>query len=567
LIAEMIFVGLSSSEAGSDSDREWLGRAAGWFIVAAVAWMVVMFLTVVAAQLAVHAFGWYTESGEPASMQATVDTISAISAFVSGVATSIFGKYTPTRAQGAAKTGFWMNVGLAIAVPIFVVTIIIVISGALDAILLGVPLLQDTSIHGRVSEDALPPWPEAASSLLVGLGVVAAVGLIASKFVNINRFSLHALYRNRIIRGFLGASNPARQPDPFTGFDEADNLPMHDLWFGSKGWRPFHVVNMALNIVSTENLARKEPKAVSFTVSPLHAGSANKGYRASDLYCHEGRGISLGTAVAISGAAASPNMGYHSSAVTFLLALFNVRLGWWLGNPGEAGNATYRKDGPTVAVLPLLDEFFGLSRDDKPWVYLTDGGHFENLGLYEMVRRRCRFIVLSDAGCDPDFAFEDLGNAVRKIKLDLGIVIRFHGLQALRKRSSGSGMPRRYHAIGEIDYRTADSDDTDRNVQNGLILYVKPGYHGCESIDIRSYATANDEFPHESTADQWFSESRFESYRALGFEIMDGVLTEALARLGPSTKPTLEAILTGIFDVITRDVQPEQRIQEMRDSG
>ena len=64
---------------------------------------------------------------------------------------------------------------------------------------------------------------------------------------------------------------------------------------------------------------------------------------------------------------------------------------------------------------------FGLTTDDRPYVYLSDGGHFENLGLYEMVRRRCRFIVVSDAGCDPDFVFEDLGNAVRKIAIDLGI--------------------------------------------------------------------------------------------------------------------------------------------------
>src|ERR1019366_9431700 len=108
-------------------------------------------------------------------------------------------------------------------------------------------------------------------------------------------------------------------------------------------------------------------------------------------------------------------MGYHSSpAIGFLVALLNVRLGWWLGNPGQEGAATFRMEGPGFAIWPLLSETFGLTTDAKPYVYLSDGGHFENLGLYEMVRRRCRFILVVDAGCDKDFAFEDLGNAVRK---------------------------------------------------------------------------------------------------------------------------------------------------------
>ena len=138
--------------------------------------------------------------------------------------------------------------------------------------------------------------------------------------------------------------------------------------------------------------------------------------------------------MAISGAAASPNMGYHSSpSITLLLALFNVRLGWWLGNPGKEGDKTYTQEGPDRAIVPLVEETFGLTTDTRPWVYLSDGGHFENLGLYEMVRRRCRLILAIDAGCDPDFAFEDLGNAVRKIYIDLGIRIRLQGPRQAQK--------------------------------------------------------------------------------------------------------------------------------------
>src|SRR5262249_11685750 len=147
------------------------------------------------------------------------------------------------------------------------------------------------------------------------------------------------------------------------------------------------------------------------------------------------------------------------------------------------------------------------------------------LGLYEMVRRRCRFIVVSDASCDPAFKFADLGESIRKISIDLGISIRFTNLERLKPRpkdGSDLGAGHDYHAIGEIDYKSGDGAD-----QNGFILYIKPGYHGIENAGIRAYAESFRDFPHQNTANQWFTESQFESYRALGFEIVDGVLNKA----------------------------------------
>ena len=120
--------------------------------------------------------------------------------------------------------------------------------------------------------------------------------------------------------------------------------------------RPLHLVNIALNLVKGDNLAWQQRKAQSFTISSLHSGSWNLGFRRTEAYAanhYLDQPLSLGTALAISGAAASPNMGYHSSStVTFLLALFNIRLGWWLGNPGPAGSDTYKQASPTVSVGP-----------------------------------------------------------------------------------------------------------------------------------------------------------------------------------------------------------------------
>jgi hypothetical protein len=226
--------------------------------------------------------------------------------------------------------------------------------------------------------------------------------------------------------------------------------------------------------------------------------------------------------MAISGAAASPNMGYNSSPpLAFLLTLFNVRLGWWLGNPVNESKKIYSGEGPQWAIKPLLDEMFGQTTDDAKYIYLSDGGHFENLGMYEMVRRRCRLIVVSDAGCDPDFAFEDLGNAVRKIAIDLGVMITLHKLETLKRRGKtfDVGADKPYCAFGEINYPGAG--------EPGFLLYIKPCYHGVESASVRAYASANPSFPHQTTGDQFFSESQFESYRVLGFEVTDKLLNKA----------------------------------------
>src|SRR6202034_890589 len=115
-------------------------------------------------------------------------------------------------------------------------------------------------------------------------------------------------------------------------------------------------------------------------------------------------------------------------------------LGWWLGNPGTQGEQSYQTEGPSFAINPLIEEAFGQTTDNRPYVYLSDGGHFEDLGLYEMVRRRCRFIVVVDAGEDAHLALTDLGNAIRKIYIDLGIRIDFTGLQDLRNRPPPAGI-------------------------------------------------------------------------------------------------------------------------------
>jgi len=274
-----------------------------------------------------------------------------------------------------------------------------------------------------------------------------------------------------------------------------------------------HALNLTLNLVHGRRLAWQERKAAPFAVTPMHAGSYYLGYRSARDYGGID-GISLGTAAAVSGAAVSPNMGYTSSPVTaMLLTFFNVRLGWWLGNPGVAGTHTYRLAEPVFSLHPLVAEMLGLTDDRSPYVYLSDGGHFENLGLYEMVLRRCRLIVVSDAGADPDYRFDDLGNAVRKVRIDLGIPIEFPQMPIHKWKRDGSRTPANgpYCALGRIAYSAVDEGAPD-----GLIIHFKPVLCGNEPADVLEYAARSEAFPQEPTLDQFFGESQFESYRKLG---------------------------------------------------
>ena len=296
--------------------------------------------------------------------------------------------------------------------------------------------------------------------------------------------------------------------------------------------KPFHVFNMTLNLVRGKNLAWQERQAESFTVSPLHCGSwqipdpeeteskRRGSYRRSDEY--GGRdvgGISVGTAIAVSGAAVSPNMGYYSSpVVTFLMTLLNVRLGWWLGNP-RSGDY-YHLAHPNSAVYPIVAEALGLTDDENDYIYLSDGGHFENLGLYEMVLRRCKVIIVCDASGDPKFEFNDLGNAIRKCRVDLGIPVEFEHMPIYPRSRQEAG---KYCAVGRIAYSCVD-----KGAEDGVLIYLKPAFYGSvggnEPRDVYHYAQSHAAFPHESTGDQFFGEAQFESYRMLGSHIAEQIL-------------------------------------------
>ena len=403
--------------------------------------------------------------------------------------------------------------------------------------------------------------------------VCLVVSLVVNWAININIFSLHGMYRMRLIRAFLGASNTQRVPNPFTGFDDRDTVYENAIATGPG--LPLHVINATVNLVGTQNLAWQQRKAEGFTVSPLHCGAWRLGYARTEIYGRKG-GLSLGTAMAISGAAFNPNMGYHSSPlVTLVMTLFNVRLGWWLPNPRYRMNRWrsdeqsrlkplpvwfLQKKSPRLALGPLLREAFGGTNDEAAFLELTDGGHFENLGLYEMVLRRVRWIVVIDASADPKCQLEDLGNAMRKVEIDLGVPIVF-GPDASRMKP-GAKKDNLYCAVAQICY---DVVDRVPSATRGHLLYIKTGLNGTEPPDITQYARTHQAFPHESTANQFFNETQFESYRHLGHHAVRTILNEGkgeeIAGRPPSVPgvcPLVQALFGAAQAYANRAPVPEQ---------
>ncbi|HET6841814.1 MAG TPA: patatin-like phospholipase family protein [Candidatus Angelobacter sp.] len=480
------FVGFTSRVLGDD-DREWLARAGAWALLTILSWAGFSALTLLGPKLIFQLHAW-------------ADSALAAAGGLSGLVATLAGLSSKTRAQAdkngesANKSTGLLDLAGKLAAPVFIVVFLSSLA------LLTNWILWKTRAVGGDWKDHKELLEQTRTEYVVLLALVfVAFSWVMAKFIDINKFSLQAMYRNRIIRAYLGASNAKPDLNDFTGFASNDNPLLSRL---TPALKPFHILNMTLNMASGKRLAWQQRKARSFTVSPLHCGFGET-YRPVVGYGGKG-GLSLGTAMAISGAAASPNMGYHSSpALAFIMTLFNARLGAWLGNPGQP---EWTHEGPKSAFNSIVREAFGGTKDDSPYVYLSDGEHFENLALYEMVRRRCRYIMVLDGGADPNYMYGDLGNAVRKIRIDMKVPITFE--QPFLMPLSD---PKYRCAIAKIGYKSLCN-----TLENGYLIYIKPSILGSEPADVTNYKSTNPAFPHQSTANQFFNESQTESYRMLG---------------------------------------------------
>jgi len=508
----------------SDASREWWSRQGAWSSIFSLAWLIMFGVAFFFAPL-LH-WAWLT-----------YDPIANAGTAIGWVVMTVIGLKAGSGSATGSRDGNCAKREIAARLaPYFFTVGIFALLSSLVQVVVAMPQVAcpaPVSLPCVYAAHANATLATSGTTLAVAFCCFLGAALLLGWRVDINKFSLYMLYRNRLVRAYFGASSARRKPHPFTGFDPHDDPQLADM----ENQRPYHIVNTSLNLVSGEELAWQTRKAASFVFTPRFCGfemplmpdlhAARRGtYRPTREYASgpnaadDDAHVRLGMAVALSGAAASPNMGTHSSPpLNFLMTMFNVRLGRWCPNPLKS---SWTRSSPGIGLFSLIAELFGMTNADANYVYLSDGGHFENLGIYELVRRRCRLIVAVDVASDKTMAFEDLGNAIRKCATDLHVSIDID--VSKMEIIKATGLCGASCAVGAIRYSHADPDGVD-----GTLLYIKPAIVGSENADVLNYCKANPQYPHQSTADQWFDEAQFESYRALGYHITKAALAKAAA--------------------------------------
>jgi len=544
----VIYLGLEGLSA-PDERREWWSRLGAWLALVAGAWTVIacvsFFVPYVVATAWLYAgtigLGWSAITGIGAWLASSGES--------NGINLPLDKKRLTSILITVAPYLFIAGVLVGVAVLTHVVLYLLKDEN--------IPLFSQTfTVMGplpfSVRRYADTYWAFVAPDSLAPAVLCAALLGLSALFswrVNVNEFSMHHFYKNRLVRAYLGASRSRvnRRPNAFTGLDMDDDIKLWrfatadvstsddertDCRAGFAG--PYPIINATLNMTTGDELAWQERKGQSFVFTPLYSGfdfatkqpliaekaAAQFAYRPTTTFANARAGqppsecgLHIGTAVAISGAAANPNAGYHSSpAVAFFLTVLNARLGWWIGNPLLD---SWNRPSPPFGLFYTLSELFGFSGVKRKYVNLSDGGHFENMGLYELVRRRCRFIVVCDGEQDDRYSFNGIAGAIRKCRVDFGVVIDLatDPIAPIRK-----GPSRQHIAVGDIIYPGEKG--------RGTLVYLKASLTGDEPSDVKEYRDGHKEFPHQTTADQFFDESQFESYRALGQHIADGAFPE-----------------------------------------
>ena len=431
------------------------------------------------------------------------------------------------------------------------------------------------AVHGVIWQGKMPwselPPPDAnlilAETLAVlSLILVAGIGM-SPGFLNLS--SVNAFYAGRLIRAYLGASNPVRlKASRISGISKAkhkhtggeknkshsvqqnhpaDNIAPH-IYHDGQILAPVHLINITMNQTVSPNsqLVQQDRKGRNFVVGPDgvhvddHQLSANKpdGEPKKESAAEKfERDLQIGQWAAISGAAASTGMGQGTSLGTALLFAFaNIRLGYWWpapdmpDNKNSSGNTDKKKTNFFRRLFEthcyLLAEMTARYDPVKQRrLYLSDGGHFENTAAYELIRRQVPLILLSDAGCDPNYMFDDLANLIRKARIDFGTEMTVLDDKEIQKI-----FPNSHQWISQPD----NFDDKEmakadacavafrlgyQGGKTGYLLSLKPRLTSFASLDVHNYAANNPAFPQEPTADQFFDEAQWESYRKLGYDI------------------------------------------------
>ncbi len=415
----------------------------------------------------------------------------------------------------------------------------------------------------------VPAWMRAS---VLAAALLAWILLSAGNTQMANTSSLHSFYRARLTRAYLAVGNPLRnladehgERADVTRVVQGDDASLGQYRPEARGG-PIHLVTTCLNQTRDDKsgLFNADRKGTAVTVSwrgfeigPREFVALQPGHDAG----------TLGRWIAVSGAAASPGAGsYTARGLALLLYFLGVRLGHWMRAPREKARLRWLSHWswrlvpkPMMLASEASATFFGVER---PWWYLSDGGHFENSGVYALLKRELDFIILSDAGADGRYEFADLENLVRKARIDFGAEIAFYTreeatgllpqgdteLTVLSPEDMGNVHSSRGVLLARIRYRErpgpplADGRPGPAVRPEGSLLVVKPNLHDALDIDLLAYARNHPDFPHESTGDQSFDEAQWESYHRLGEDFGRAMCEGWLAQLPGWTSPARHKI-------------------------
>lgn len=421
-------------------------------------------------------------------------------------------------------------------------------------------------------------WPFFVT-LIVLFALTVLTGT-STGFINLS--SLHGIYAARLTRAYLGATNTDRLMKAASPLkhvnssikdsDPLDQIPV-DIYQQALHLGPLHLINVTLNETRSaegSQLLERDRKGVPLVFAPegvfVNAARERKAFKLgeprtwAELDKEGVERLSVGQLCAISGAAASTAMGSRTTLGGALaLSFANIRLGYWWDVKGlfrqvprlwsEPFTWIYQKaTRPFRTYFYLWNELIANYTRDNARLNLSDGGHFDNSGAYELLRRGVSVIIVCDNGADPDFRFGDLEFLIRKARIDLGLSLEIAapaqvqavmGPDALPLFLNGDTQDWRARASARCDRSGPASPDdrahsllievfgkTDADTPQAHILWMKPRLFADLPQDVIGYALANTDFPHESTANQFFNEAQWESYRALGFAMMMSLLDQ-----------------------------------------
>jgi hypothetical protein len=473
---------------------------------------------------------------------------------VGGIAAVVVLQYGATLVSMMSKNDSFLNPSRWLKlVPSGVVRIALVLFTLLVMLIGWLVLLGIVAEHvynAEVDEQIRNPGQPLTSDVQwLYLGGIALLALLLSSF-DVTSLSLHPFYRQRLAHTFAVRRIRGKAAE----YKRSEGTWL-DKYGKAQAGGPKFVFAAAAAISDGDIRPAPGLNAVSFVMTADYIGGPALGWlktaelrRAAPARIE--RDLTVQAAMAVSGAAFASAMGRQSKGIQTLLALSGARLGTWLPNPTFVRNAQRKAADPSFPkALPSVRgagyfyrELLGINKFDARLVQVTDGGHYENLGLVEALRRRCRLIYCIDGGGDAPPLLSGLADAIRLARFELGVEITMEngGPFGVENLAPGSGeqfvdshafcslnarITKGAVARGKIKYPEAAGTGDEESRTGWIIIAKAVLWHELPDW-VLTYAAEKGgaEFPHDNTSDQWFSEGQFAAYTELGRSIAVSVM-------------------------------------------